>query len=576
MDKLKNFIKAFLTLFAVMRLMEISTTNPVSIILFIAIFYIYNKLSDSSLLIRLDSADNIISCILAVIFTGFTVAAKYSDILGGLTSGLFILIIMLVSFVGLFLLYYNFCMCILGLSDNIHIVSSMYAFSWLPYITFFGCLVAWLPYFLHAYPGTMTPDSINQYAQVIKAYELSNHHPVVHTLIIGFFYNIGMSLTGDVYFSLALYTIFQMVFMAFAAGFTVRTLQKAGINTAFCIITACFYAFMPYNGAYVTTIWKDILFAGNVTVFTASVLGFLIRDKEQKFTISEYFTLVIPYTVSGIFVCLLRSNGWYAFLITLPFLLFTFRHSLKKMIPIHIVILAIVIFIKYPCMEVYEIKQPDFVESLSIPVQQIARVISNGEALTDSQYSKLSCYINIDKITETYTTSVSDGIKNLIRESGNEYLETHKTDFLSLWFSIGSDHPKAYFDAFVDQTVGYWYPDVYYTVGLDEGIYPNEFGLSWQPVLKGSIIIKLKEIMFKLQEIIPLYGLLWSMGMIFWTILVTVAISLHRKRPANVLIAIPAIAIVITLCMATPVATEFRYSYALFYSLPLYIAAAFI
>ena len=44
MDKLKNFIKAFLTLFAVMRLMEISTTNPVSIILFIAIFYIYNKL----------------------------------------------------------------------------------------------------------------------------------------------------------------------------------------------------------------------------------------------------------------------------------------------------------------------------------------------------------------------------------------------------------------------------------------------------------------------------------------------------------------------------------------------------
>ena len=227
-------------------------------------------------------------------------------------------------------------------------------------------------------------------------------------------------------------------------------------------------------------------------------------------------------------------------------------------------------------MEVYEIKQPDFVESLSIPVQQIARVISNGEALTDSQYSKLSCYINIDKITETYTTSVSDGIKNLIRESGNEYLETHKTDFLSLWFSIGSDHPKAYFDAFVDQTVGYWYPDVYYTVGLDEGIYPNEFGLSWQPVLKGSIIIKLKEIMFKLQEIIPLYGLLWSMGMIFWTILVTVAISLHRKRPANVLIAIPAIAIVITLCMATPVATEFRYSYALFYSLPLYIAAAFI
>ena len=39
---------------------------------------------------------------------------------------------------------------------------------------------------------------------------------------------------------------------------------------------------------------------------------------------------------------------------------------------------------------------------------------------------------------------------------------------------------------------------------------------------------------------------------------------------------IPAMVLVITLCIATPVATEFRYAYALFYGLPLYVMMPFI
>ena len=426
----------------------------------------------------------------------------------------------------------------------------------------------------------MTPDSLNQYAQVIGAYELSNHHPIIHTMIIGFLYHTGLSLTGNAIFGLALYTIVQMLFMAWVVSYAVRTLQLAYMKTSICIIVICFYAFIPYHGIYAVTMWKDIPFAGCMTLFAASLIRFQLRNPSNnastKLKVSEYFTLLIPYIFAGFMLCLLRTNGWYAFLLSLPFILYWNRNQLKLIIPVHLILLALVLFTKYPCMNIYEIKQADFVESLSIPVQQIAKVLANEEALTEDQLLKLEHFINIEQARLVYQPDVSDNIKNLIRSTGNEYLENHKAEFFSLWLSIGLDHPKAYFDAFVSQTNGFWYPDVSYKVGLADGIYPNEWGLNWQPILRGNIIIKIRELLFKLHELIPIYGFLWSIGGIFWTILLSQCISIRNDRPTGFLIGIPAIALVLTLCIATPVATEFRYAYSLFFGLPLYLLAPFI
>ncbi len=52
-------------------------------------------------------------------------------------------------------------------------------------------MLCWLPYFLYQYPGIMTPDSVNQFEQVLGLIPYSNHHPWVHTLLIGLIYHIG-------------------------------------------------------------------------------------------------------------------------------------------------------------------------------------------------------------------------------------------------------------------------------------------------------------------------------------------------------------------------------------------------
>ena len=565
-----------------MRVTGMSTKNPCSVILFLILLYVYAKLHSDHVEGRIVPGDMTLSAILSVLFSSFTLSAQYPVILGSLTSRLFCAVLLFLTFVGLLLIYYYLSIWFLQNAANVTLVGSGYSYAWIPFLAALICLLCWLPYFLYEYPGVMTPDSINQYAQVIGAYELSNHHSVVHTALIGLFYRIGMSLTGDPHTGLMLYTVAQMLFMAFAAGYVVRTLQKASVITPVLVITICFYALMPYNGAFAVTIWKDIPFAGCMTIFAAALARFLLRgsaaassDAVPRLSVSEYFTLLLPYVLSCILLCLLRENGWYAIVVSIPFILFTYRKWLKVMIPLHLVILALVLFVKYPVMQVYEIRQADYVESLSIPVQQLARVIADGESLTENEAEFLGQLMDLEQVPEVYQPEVSDNMKNLIRPN-SAYLKSHKTLFFQTWLSVGVRHPKTYFDAYVAQTKGYWYPDVHCEVGLADGIYPNEFGLSWQPVIKGSVIIKIKEILFKLPDLVPLYGLLWSMGFLLWVLLLLTALCLRLGKPAGALICLPFILLTATLCVATPVATEFRYAYAIFYALPLLIMAPFI
>lgn len=584
---IRIFIKSFLSLFAIMRLSGMSAKSPFSIIAFLIIIYIFSQLQSDHVEGHIIPGDITLAAVISLLFTTFTMAARYQAVLGDLTSRLFCAGILLLTCTGLLIVYYYLTLWFLQSASLLELTGSGYSYAWIPYLASIICLICWLPYFLYEYPGVMTPDSINQYAQIIGAYELSNHHSVVHTALIALFYNIGLATTGSAHAGIALYTIAQMVFMAFTAGYVVRTLQKADVIVPVQVITVCFYALIPYNGAFAVTIWKDIPFAGCMTIFAAALMRFLLRgsfsssaDTVPKLKASEYFTIILPYIISAVLLSLLRTNGWYAFAASVPFILFTYRKWLKAMLPVHVVILLLVLFVKYPVMHVYEIRQADFVESLSIPLQQIARVIYNAETFGESLSEYESAYIgqlmDLEQVTATYQPDVSDNIKNLVRQTGSGSLESNKGQFIKMWFSIGLRHPKAYLDAYIAQTHGYWYPDGNYEVGLADGIYPNEFGLSWQPYIRGNVIIKIKEILFKLPDLIPLYGLLWSMGFIFWLILLIAALALRMHRPASALVCLPFILLYVTLCAATPVATEFRYAYAAFYALPLLVISPFV
>ncbi|MBQ3791091.1 MAG: hypothetical protein II800_09175, partial [Lachnospiraceae bacterium] len=99
-------------------------------------------------------------------------------------------------------------------------------------------------------------------------------------------------------------------------------------------------------------------------------------------------------------------------------------------------------------------------------------------------------------------------------------------------------------------------------------------GMVMSPLIGGHFVVKAKEILLKLGPRIPLYGMLWSMGFFFWVLIFAAASLLsERKKEARLrlLLLLPSAALYLTLLMATPCGSTFRYVYPMVFVTPILV-----
>lgn len=581
----KKIIICLESFFAAWAIMRIGNLHSMNIIAFLFFFLCIVCFSTTEKEYALQTSANIkmhkvISGILSIIFTCFYLSDTAKNLVSDLNNKLFQTAIILATALGLYILLYKsirYLICRLSRFELKNSSKTEKIIPKLPFISFILIVLCRLPWLLYSYPGIMTPDSINQFRQVVGISPFSNHHPWLHTLTISLFYHIGRLFTSDINGAFLFFTLFQICFMAFAASYLIWVISKYTKSLPLLCSILAFYAFLPYHNVMAICIWKDVMFSGTLLLFCTSLFHLLKEGIKKQNT----FSMVI-YFISGFLMCLYRSNGWYAFIITMPFLLIVFWKFRKVMFPLHIALLALVLFVKGPVMNHYDVEQPDFIESISIPLQQVGRVIATGQELTSEQDALIKKIIKTEYVPELYTEYISDNMKELVRTYNPDYLITHKSDYLKLWIELGLKYPDIYLDAYVAQTRGYYSPSAVYSVAEVDGIIDNETGLYREYFIGGKLLVKIREIMIKLQDIIPLYGALWSMGSLFWGTLLFLGLALGQKTSFKltssmnfldiITIWIPNIAVIGTLLIATPVAIEFRYAYNLAYCIPLYFA----
>ena len=484
-------------------------------------------------------------------------------------SRIFTIVLLFLSSVAVFISIFRFCCRVFSCFDIRNENTAGSAVKW-----FFGCFIVLSAFYLTifylcSYPGQICSDSLNQIKQVIYG-NYSNHHPVYQTWIIGFFFKIGMALFNDVNDAVAMYTVFQILFMSAAFAYSIATMIQAGSKRLFAVLWLVWFMLTPGHLIFSFTLWKDSLYGAVVLIFTVSLFRILKHIGRHK--ILNYVIL----SLSAVGFNLLRSNGMPAFLLLLAvFALFCFffsDHSEKKTILISCAAaLLLAVIMKYPVLKAMNIPQADTVEMLSIPVQQVTRIARETDDFTDRELEVIAQIAPIERLREQYNPKIYDYARDVIRYEGNQqYISDHPLKCLGTWFSIVTRHPFIATKAWVDQTSGYWNPSSYYWMKWWDGVCEEE-GLHLivnNPRANDAFHTYVRQF----TDENAVLGLSYSVGLHVWIILFFVAYSVYQRR-RDYIFALPVLCLVFTLLIATLMHDEFRFGYPIYTCFPMIIFA---
>lgn len=562
-------MESYLITFALMNACGRATTDIFTLIFFVVAFSLLGKKAKAQ-----QKKDRVISVATAGVFTAFYVSGNYQALTGGLTNKMFLVFYFGCTIAGLFALFYEGVLFVLVNSTKPVLFEEKKAFPVKGFLMAVGIVfLCMVPFLLTNFPAVMTPDSLSQYRQVAGREGLNDHHPWMHTLLFSLFYHIGFGITKDTYMAIAFYTVAQMLFVSISVAYVWCTLYEMGLKKKYCVTGILLFLIYPYNLIYGVTIWKDILFSMAVLVLTITVFRLHCLAKEEKFGKAAVRDLIL-YCVCAFFMCMLRHNGFYAFLAAAVIFLIVFRKQWKIFGTVTLAVLCICFLVNGPVMDAAKVKPGNFAYKICIPLQQIARVVADGCELTQEQTEALE-KINIPEyIPEHYQRGGADPMFAWVIYGNQEYLVENLPSYLKLWIEIGLQYPQKYVQAFLDQTKGYWYPmDPEQVVYF--GITENDDGLTSQAILSGPAVIKFHELLTKLYTIFPLYGMFYSMGGMLWIFLLLMAVAIRNKNEGAVIAGVPLFLLTLTLFIAVPLVADIRYGYPLLIAVPLVAAITF-
>ena len=607
MKKIPNIairvIIAYIITFAIYNVGGFETSDIVLGIFFVSAIILLGAIGQNPQSITESSENNpkvnVVSNVLAAIFTLSYSIYMGSRLTGGLENKLFALFYILMTIAGLYIMFFLFIRRILvifaGPRTSVTIEIPQVAVAQAPktmnneeqsavtestpaglnlklmFIYAGIVFLALLPLFLINFPGTMTVDSFNQLSQARGLTPLHDHHPWVHTLIIKLFYNIGYSLSNNVTVGIAAFILAQMLLVSLGLGFTAETLASLGSGRMGAVIVIAGFILFPYHAAFTITMWKDILFALGVLIITILLYKELVAGIRPGVADSLLFVL------SSLAVCLFRHNGFYAYILCA--LIFAFRAIVNRRSSdayvgknartaiLTLVSILICLIINGPVKSGLNVQNGDFGHELAIPLQQIARVVQLNGDISDEELEELARVNSIEYIVNNYEPGGADNMIQWLVAGDSDYVKNNKGRFLKLYLSLGLKNPNAYIMAFIDQTKGY------YTTMMPEqtayyGILPNGDNLDNYPIFGAGVRIKINEILSKLQDVLPVYAIFYSPVACLLILILMIGIEKVRGRRSMLLVFLPQLCLTLTVLIATPLVADLRYAYALMLSMP--------
>lgn len=429
---------------------------------------------------------------------------------------------------------------------------------WKTVLFYWGILfISFLPAFFAYYPGLAVYDAQYQLKQIHDGF-MTTHHPIIHMVMLKMAYQIGAAL-GSINKGIALLSVFQMLVLSFAFGYALGFLKYIKVSQKARIIVAIIVAVFPIHAIYSISITKDVFFAAFFLLFVIELLYFYLLP---QYSIGRCVCFVF-FTVM---MLMFRNNALYALILSIPFLLWFMKAKRKKLLVL--CLLAIMIFfVSDRGLKKAEgaFDNSSTKETFALPIQQVARVYAYKEDARD-ELEEVTQYIPEELLT-AYNPYIADGVKTGI---DNDLFKDHLGNFIKIWISTGLKYPGEYMEAFLTNTMGFWY--------LDDTMHARIYGEG------GYMVVQYKEenllnmisakcfckpaknyydALFSKNQYqkIPLLSILFRPAFFFYAYLVTALVLIYRKCYKKLLPLIPVCGYFLTLLLAP--AALVRYMYCL-------------
>ena len=432
-------------------------------------------------------------------------------------------------------------------------------------VSFFLIEAAFLFALLSNYPGLCSPDSNTIIEQVTgqgtyserNRYEgLSNAHPVFYTFCLWVVFKLT-AVFGSESFSLFVFMFIQITFVACSLAWAVAWLARTGARKGYVALALCFIVLSPVIACHVIILWKDVPFAAAllVLVLYLAELGTIRKPALKQMIVLGVLLLLVS---------LLRNNGYYVALLTVLYLV-VFRADIRKASAcVALCLVAFMSTLHGPVFSALSISQGHFAESAGIPLQQLAATVEAGGPMSEEDQAILDAILPLELWAECYDPSTSNPIKQ--HDSFNdEYLNSHKAEFLGVWVNCLPDNFTTYVKAWVLETYGYWQPG--YTTYLgkltctaNDQPATDFIGINYQP----------QKIANALRNLFPI---IFGMGSLIWFSMTAMVFGIVSGRGIrHIAIAltpyVPLLGLFGTLLIAAPIVSDYRYIFALYLVLP--------
>ena len=321
------------------------------------------------------------------------------------------------------------------------------------------------------------------------------------------------------------------------------------------------FGIYPVFPMYGMTMWKDVFFGLIICLIVLNICMLCLADESQQ------KKLLLHNVVLSLLMCLIRHNGVIVFVPSAIALAIRFRKHRKFYILSASGVLAFYLLLQFVIIPLSSVLTWRNSEGFSIPLQQIARVVFyDPDSLSDDQKQVIADYFNGRDLAALYNPVLSNNVKFSLDEDA---FAKNPQPLIKLWWDLGRTHLKAYIEAPLQNSYGYWWPGAVKLQNAALGLgYENYCGIHSQPLIRSKIMEKIGDFMLNDRYYtVPVLSWLFTPGLFGWILFFLWRWSRYRSNSMRIAL-VPLLSLWIQM-LGCPAFCELRYVYGLPAALPL-------